>query len=201
VHLQPGTTYEISLQLKGKTMQASLRAQTWSESFPVARRVGCAAQSTKTLVIYSKDPAVTRIIVQRNRIHHPRSNSNNWQQSRPGPGKREPTHPEGPQAVCLWDSEGNHVIRYNTVFSDDDHHYNVTGTVRESPTTISGAFLKTSDRMGGGKILVFHNTILQPPSALDPKRTSGATSSRLAESKCRWNEGVDLITNKKRGAA
>ena len=27
------------------------RAQTWSESFPVARRVGCPAQSTKTLVI------------------------------------------------------------------------------------------------------------------------------------------------------
>ncbi len=74
--------------------------------------------------IYSRDPAVKRIIVQRNRIHHPRSNSNNWQQARPGPGKTEPTHPEGPQTVCLWDSEGNHVIRYNTVFSDADHQYN-----------------------------------------------------------------------------
>jgi len=74
--------------------------------------------------IYSKDPSVKRIIVQRNRIHHPRSNSNNWQQARPGPGKTEPSHPEGPQAVCLWDSEGNDVIRYNTVFSDDNHQYN-----------------------------------------------------------------------------
>lgn len=26
--------------------------------------------------------------------------------------------------MCLWDSEGNHVIRYNTVSSDDDHQYN-----------------------------------------------------------------------------
>jgi hypothetical protein len=56
--------------------------------------------------VYSKDPAVRRVIIQRNRIHHPRSNSNNWQQARPGPGKKEPSHPEGPQAVCLWDSEG-----------------------------------------------------------------------------------------------
>ncbi len=74
--------------------------------------------------IYSRSAAVKRIIVQRNRIQHPRSNSNNWQEARPGPGKREPTHPEGPQAVCLWDSEGNHVIRYNTVFSDESHQYN-----------------------------------------------------------------------------
>lgn len=196
--------------------------------------------------VYSKDRAVKRIIVQRNRIHHPRSNSNNWQQARPAPGKREPSHPEGPQAVCLWDSEGNHVIRYNTVFSDDDHQYNdifgagqnfstrgfpnrdsdiygnllshcwddaiesegancnvriwgnyiaeafvgvaaastsvgplyvwrnVTGVIRESPTKTSGAFFKTSDRLGGGRIFVFHNTILQPPNPLDPPRSRGA---------------------------
>lgn len=335
VHLVPGTTYEINLQLRGKAMHASLQARTWSEAFPVARKVVCPARSNKTLTIsesgstegfvlyepanratstidaadasdhcivvqascvilrgftlkgarvhgillgegvhdvvieecdisgwgriaedgwgkdydaaiYSKHPAVERIIIQRNRIHHPRSNSNNWQQARPGPGKREPSHPEGPQAVCLWDSEGNHVIRYNTVLSDDDHQYNdifgagqnfstrgfpnrdsdiygnllshcwddaiesegancnvriwgnyiteayvgvacastsigplyvwrnVTGIIRESPGKISGAFLKTSNRTGGGKIYVFHNTILQPASASDPNKTSGA---------------------------
>ncbi len=65
--------------------------------------------------IYSRDHALKRVIVQRNCMHHPRSNSNNWRQSTPGPGKREPTHPEGPQTVVFWDSEGNHVIRYNTV--------------------------------------------------------------------------------------
>ncbi len=196
--------------------------------------------------IYSKGEAVKRVIVQRNRLHHPRSNSNNWQQSRPAPGKREPSHPEGPQTVCLWDSEGNHVIRYNTVWSDDTHQYNdifgaghnfstrgfpnrdsdiygnllshcwddaiesegancnvriwgnymtdvfvgvacastsigplyvwrnVTGVIRESPTKTSGAFFKTSDKMGGGRIYVFHNTILQPVSPADPKKTLGA---------------------------
>jgi hypothetical protein len=335
VHLQPGTAYEIRLQLKGTPTAASFQAQTWAEAFPVARKVACATHSGQTLTvsesgsptgfvlygppaadtsaidvasqadhcivvrasyvilrglalkgarihailleggvhdvvledcdisgwgrvaedgwgkdydaaIYSKDPVVKRIIIQRNRIHHPRSNSNNWQQARPGPGKREPSHPEGPQSVCLWDSGGNHVIRYNTVFSDDDHQYNdvfgaghnfsargfpnrdsdiygnllshcwddaiesegancnvriwgnyildayvgvacastsigplyvwrnVTGVIRESPAKISGAFFKTSDRMGGGRIFVFHNTILQPPSAADPNKTSGA---------------------------
>jgi hypothetical protein len=213
VHLQPDTTYEINLHLRGTATRASLQARTWSEAFPVAKNVGCSRHASQTLVItqsgsqegfvlyesegtasslinvasesdhcivvkasyiilrgltltgarvhailldegvhdvviegcdisgwgrvaedgwgkdydaaiYSKDPGVKRIIVQRNRIHHPRSNSNNWQQPRPAPGKREPSHPEGPQAVCLWDSEGNHVIRYNTVFSDDDHQYN-----------------------------------------------------------------------------
>jgi hypothetical protein len=184
--------------------------------------------------IYSRDRALKRVIIQRNYLHHPRSNSNNWRQSRPAPGKREPSHPEGPQTVVFWDSEGNHVIRYNTVDSDDGHHYNdifgagsnfsirgfpnrdsdiygnflsycwddaiesegancnvriwgnyttecfvsvacasvsvgplyvwrnVSGVMREAPDRWSSGFLKTSDKMGGGRIYVFHNTILQP---------------------------------------
>ncbi len=196
--------------------------------------------------IYSRDPGVKRVIVQRNRIHHPRSNSNNWQQSRPAPGKRESSHPEGPQAVCLWDSEGNHVIRYNSVYSDDEHQYNdifgaghnfstrgfpnrdsdiygnllshcwddaiesegancnvriwgnyitesyvgvacastsigplyvwrnITGVIRESPKKVSGAFFKTSNNLGGGRIYVFHNTILQPPLRSDTNKLTGA---------------------------
>ncbi len=335
VRLHPDTTYEIGLELKGTDSRAHVQAKTWSEAFPVARKVACPTHSNKTLTvtesgspggyvvyepaeagaavidvaseadncivvkgshviirglilkgarihsillegpvhdviiencdisgwgriaedgwgkdydaaIYSKEQSIKRIIVQRNRIHHPRSNSNNWQQARPGPGKSESNHPEGPQTVCLWDSEGNHVIRYNTVFSDADHQYNdifgaghnfstrgfpnrdsdiygnllshcwddaiesegancnvriwgnyisdayvgvacastsvgplyvwrnITGVIRESPTKISGAFFKTSDRMGGGKIYVFHNTILQPPSASDATKRSGA---------------------------
>lgn len=185
--------------------------------------------------IYSNDQALKRVIVQRNHMHHPRSNSNNWQQSRPAPGKRESSHPEGPQAVVFWDSDGNHVIRYNTVDSDDTHYYNdvfgaghnfsyrgfpnhdsdiygnylshcwddaiesegsncnvriwgnyltdcfvgvacastsvgplyvwrnVTDVMRETPDKWSSGFLKTSDKMGGGPVFVFHNTILQLP--------------------------------------
>jgi hypothetical protein len=185
--------------------------------------------------IYSKEQTLQRVIIQRNRLHHPRSNSNNWRENRPGPGKRESYHPEGPQTIVLWDSEGNHVIRYNTAFSDDGHHYNdvlgaghnfsvrgfpnrdtdiygnllsycwddaiesegancnvriwgnyltecyvgvacasvsvgplyvwrnVSGVMRETPDRWSSGFFKTSDNMGGGRIYVFHNTILQPP--------------------------------------
>jgi hypothetical protein len=199
--------------------------------------------------IYSRDHALKRVIVQRNYMHHPRSNSNNWRQSRPGPGKREPEHPEGPQTVCLWDSEGNHVIRYNTVDSDDAHYYNdvfgagsnfsfrgfpnrdsdiygnllshcwddavesegancnvriwgnymtdcfvgiacasvsigplyvwrnVSDVMREAPGVWSSGFLKTSDKMGGGRIFVFHNTILQPVQIVDGNKV--ATGARL----------------------
>ena len=193
--------------------------------------------------VYSRATALQRIVVQRNRIHHPRSNSNNWRESRPRPGKKEPNHPEGPQAVSFFDSEGNHVIRYNTVFSDDTHQYNdifggganfstrgfphrdsdiygnllshcwddaiesegancnvriwgnymtdtfvgiacattsvgplyvwrnVVAVSRVSPGGNGGGFLKTSDRLGGGRIYVFHNTVLQPPAPPGAPRT------------------------------
>ncbi len=196
--------------------------------------------------IYSKQPRVARIIIQRNTIHHPRSNSNNWKQAR-RPGRREPSHPEGPQAVCLWDSDGNHVIRHNTVFSDDDHQYNdvfgagqnfssrgfpnrdsdiygnrlshcwddaiesegancnvriwgnyltedyvgiatastsigplyvwrnVNAVSRVAPGGSGGGFLKISDKMGGGRIYVFHNTVLQPTSSSASSNSLGAT--------------------------
>ncbi|MHC4680703.1 MAG: right-handed parallel beta-helix repeat-containing protein [Planctomycetota bacterium] len=195
--------------------------------------------------VYSRQRDLTRVIVQRNRIHHPRGDSNNWRENRPRPGKREAYHPEGAQAVYFADSAGNHVIRYNTVFSDDDHQYNdifgaganfsthgfpnrdsdiygnhlshcwddtiesegancnvriwgnystdcyvaiatagtsvgplyvwrnISGAMRVAEGRWSGGFLKTSDIMGGGKIFVFHNTVLQPPE----KGKDGATAT------------------------
>jgi len=184
--------------------------------------------------VYSRAQDLERVVLQRNRIHHPRSDSNTWRENRPGPGKRESYHPEGPQAVYFENSRGNHVIRYNTVWSDDDHQYNdvfggasnfsvrgfpnrdsdiygnllshcwddavesegancnvriwgnyttecfvsiacastslgplyvwrnISAVMREAPGRWSSGFLKTSDKMGGGRIFVFHNTILQP---------------------------------------
>ena len=54
-------------------------------------------------------------------MHHPRSNSNTWQEFREGGGK---THPHGPQGICFFDSAGNHVFRYNEFMTDDDHFGN-----------------------------------------------------------------------------
>ncbi len=56
---------------------------------------------------------VSRIIIQRNKIHHPRGNSNTWATG----------HPYGPQAVGFVTAGGNHVIRYNEVYSDDTHYF------------------------------------------------------------------------------
>jgi hypothetical protein len=194
--------------------------------------------------VYSRARDLTRVIVQRNTMHHPRGDSNTWKEYRPRPGKREPYHPEGPQAVYFSNSEGNHVIRYNTVFSDDDHQYNdifgaasnfslrgfpnrdsdiygnllshcwddaiesegancnvriwgnyttecfvsvacastsigplyvwrnVSDVMRVAPGNWTGGLLKTSDKMGGGRIFVFHNTILQPVRGLREGETT-----------------------------
>jgi len=71
--------------------------------------------------IYSKSQPLTRVIIQRNRMHDPRSNSNSWQEFREG-GERY--HPKGPQGICFFDSAGNHVLRYNEFTTDDNHYCN-----------------------------------------------------------------------------
>jgi hypothetical protein len=153
--------------------------------------------------------------------------------------------------VYFANSEGNHVIRYNTVFSDDEHQYNdifgaasnfslrgfpnrdsdiygnrlshcwddavesegancnvriwgnyttecfvsvacasasvgplyvwrnVTNVMRVAPGDWSGGFLKTSDKVGGGRVFVFHNTILQPVRVLAKGKTAVGASLGL----------------------
>jgi hypothetical protein len=66
--------------------------------------------------IYSNSNETKRIIIQRNRIHHPRADTNSWKEYRPKYGTY---HPIGPKAIVLKASAGNHVIRYNDIFSDD----------------------------------------------------------------------------------
>jgi len=54
-----------------------------------------------------------RIIIQRNRIHHPRYGSISWDWG----------HSSGPQAVGFRNCGGNNVFRYNEVYSGDEQHY------------------------------------------------------------------------------
>jgi hypothetical protein len=196
--------------------------------------------------IFSDAIEVERLIVQRSKLHHPRSDSNNWDEYR---AKADIYHPQGPQGITLIGTSGNHVIRYNEIYSDEDHYFNdcfggganfsfagspnrdsdiygnhishcwddgieVEGANRNvriwgnyidktfvgigsAATSIGplyiwrniygvslrsdqsdlnntkrGGFLKTSNSVGfsGGKIFVFHNTILQPsyPNASEP---------------------------------
>ena len=71
--------------------------------------------------VYSESRSLERVIVQRNRIHHPRYGSNSWAQRH---GEGESHHPTGPQGVSFENSAGNNVIRYNEIWSDKDHQYN-----------------------------------------------------------------------------
>jgi hypothetical protein len=66
-------------------------------------------------------PQIRSLVIQNNRIHHPRSSANHWKQYRELYGS---THPAGPQAITLWETGGNHVIRYNDIYSDDAHAFN-----------------------------------------------------------------------------
>lgn len=187
--------------------------------------------------IYSLSTRLERIIVQRNKMHHPYSDTNSWSEYR---AKYGSYHPRGPTAIGFDKSAGNHVIRYNEIYSDEDHYFNdcmgagnnnfpnrdsdiygnyiancwddgieaeddncnvrIWGNYIEwtfvkialAPVTVGpvyvwrnvagvarqddiqswndvsrGGFLKTDD--GGGKIYVFHNTLLQP---LQPRGVS-----------------------------
>ena len=70
--------------------------------------------------IFSLSSKLKRIIVQRNKMHHPSSEANNWDEYREKYGSY---HPRGPKTIGYVQSAGNHVIRYNEIYSDDDHYF------------------------------------------------------------------------------
>ncbi|MHC4682044.1 MAG: right-handed parallel beta-helix repeat-containing protein, partial [Planctomycetota bacterium] len=63
--------------------------------------------------IYAKE-GTARLVIQRNSIHDPRGASNDW----------DTGHPSGPQAITLHNSRGGNIIRYNDIFSTEDHGFN-----------------------------------------------------------------------------
>ena len=75
----------------------------------------------QSAVYAGSNSAVERIIIQRNKLHHPRSDANSWTEYRIA---RDTYHPRGPQAVAFFNSNGNHVIRYNEIYSDEAHYFN-----------------------------------------------------------------------------
>lgn len=71
--------------------------------------------------VYSRSKLLSRISVQRNKLHHPSTDSNNWKEYN---CQSKTSHPTGPQAISFFKSAGNHVIRYNEIYSDDEHQFN-----------------------------------------------------------------------------
>ena len=75
------------------------------------------------LTAYDGDTtSIQRLVIQRNKIHDPFSNSNNWNE--PRPFYNNDPHPAGPQGISLFDTGGNHVIRYNEIAGNATHHFN-----------------------------------------------------------------------------
>jgi hypothetical protein len=71
--------------------------------------------------IYANGSPVKRIIVQRNKIHHPRWDTNTWSEPRPDHGNDK--HPVGPSGLDFQHCGGNHVIRFNHIYSDASHYF------------------------------------------------------------------------------
>jgi len=75
--------------------------------------------------VYSNSPNIERIIVQRNKLHHPRADTN----SRKEPARTIPINSiasKGPCAIVFTprdERSGHYVIRYNEIYSDDDHYF------------------------------------------------------------------------------
>ncbi|MEZ4338975.1 MAG: hypothetical protein R3B82_20350 [Sandaracinaceae bacterium] len=78
------------------------------------------------------DLGTERIIIQRNRLHDPRGDSNSSDEDREGSSdcsNADSTsdgyaHPQGPQAISIQRAGGRHVIRFNDIYSDDRHRLN-----------------------------------------------------------------------------
>ena len=67
--------------------------------------------------ILSHSKSLERLIVQRCKLHHPTCNGSAWDD-------KFRNHTQGPQCISLFNTAGNHVIRYNECFSDIEHMYN-----------------------------------------------------------------------------
>ncbi|MFH1709219.1 MAG: FHA domain-containing protein [Planctomycetota bacterium] len=81
--------------------------------------------------VFSDNSEMHSIVIQRCKLHSPSWDTNSWAEDH-----HNNRHPEGPQGIVFWESAGNHVFRYNEIWSDPDHYYNdVLGYGRNSSFT------------------------------------------------------------------
>ncbi|MBI5397542.1 MAG: right-handed parallel beta-helix repeat-containing protein [Verrucomicrobia bacterium] len=94
-------------------------------------KTGFGFNMDSAILSFSAD--LKRLIVQRCKLHHPTFDGSTWYEP------VHPTHTMGPQCISLFNTAGNHVIRYNECFSDLEHMYNdvigggSNGSFRGSP--------------------------------------------------------------------
>src|SRR5688572_14788856 len=94
---------------------------------------------------------MTNLVIQNNRIHHPNFDSNSWEEFRtpnvPCGPSGDGLHPAGAAAIYLKDTGGNHVIRYNEIYSDFDHMFD-DGLSGGSNFSFNGDLRRDSDVYG-----------------------------------------------------
>jgi hypothetical protein len=88
---------------------------------PVDGRWGC-NQTGGIGTTETDNSQVKQLVIQNNRIHHPKFDSNSWEEKRQpsarcGPEK-DMWHPAGSTGIYLFNTGGNHVIRNNDIYSD-----------------------------------------------------------------------------------
>ncbi len=70
-------------------------------------------------------PAASNLVIQRNKLHHPNHDTNNWSELHGTPYNGDNgKHPNGPGVVYLQNSGGNNIIRFNEIYSDATHFFN-----------------------------------------------------------------------------
>lgn len=66
---------------------------------------------------------VSRVVIQRNRIHDPHWDTNNWCEYNADNLPWDPCHPLGPLGIEIVNPYGNNVLRWNEIWSDNGHWY------------------------------------------------------------------------------
>ena len=78
--------------------------------------------------VYAGSNDAYSCVIQRNKIHHPRWDTNSWAELHDpasDPNNNSNYHPDGPQGIALGQCNiGNNVIRYNEIWSDSEHYFN-----------------------------------------------------------------------------
>ncbi|MCP4547558.1 MAG: DNRLRE domain-containing protein [bacterium] len=123
--------------------------------YPVDSEVGQQMDAAVNSVDYVPGNLIgSRFIIQRNRMHNPRWDSCYWDEY---PLVLE-GHPYGPTAVALRNSGGNHVIRYNEIYSDSSH-YLFDGLTGGSNRSVDGFPGHNSDIYGNSISNVWDDAI------------------------------------------
>ena len=104
-----------------------------------------------------------RLIIQRNTFRNPRADTNSWSEYREDRRKcrnnpDRPCHPWGPGATFFKETAGNHVIRYNELYSTNGNYF-FDGFGGSQDDSFIGAFNRDTDIYGNSLMNIWDDAI------------------------------------------